>query len=69
MNLFGHLIGFLGRWISPKQGLYLNRTTQHRKTRTHIHAPKGFELAIPVFERSKAVRAADSAASGNDNMV
>jgi hypothetical protein len=38
MNLFGQLAGLLGRGISPTQGLYLHRTTQHRKTRTHIHA-------------------------------
>jgi len=35
-------------------------TTQ--KTRIHIHA--GFELAIPVYERSKTVHALDSAAIG-----
>jgi len=28
MNLFGHLVGLLGRGISPTQGLYLHRTTQ-----------------------------------------
>jgi len=26
----GHLVGLLGRGISPTQGLYLHRTTQHR---------------------------------------
>jgi len=28
MNLFGHLVGLLGRGISPTQGLYLHRKTQ-----------------------------------------
>jgi hypothetical protein len=31
MNLFGQLVGLLGWGISPTQGLYLHRTTQHRK--------------------------------------
>jgi hypothetical protein len=31
-------VGLLGRVISPSQGLYLHKTTQHRKTRTNIHA-------------------------------
>jgi len=31
MNLFGQLVGLLGRGFSPTQGLYLHRTTQHRK--------------------------------------
>jgi hypothetical protein len=33
-----HLVGFLGWGISPVQGLYPHRTTQHRKTQTNIHA-------------------------------
>jgi hypothetical protein len=32
------MVGLLGRVISPSQGLYLHRTTQHRNTRTNIHA-------------------------------
>jgi hypothetical protein len=28
---FGYLVGFLGQGISKTQGLYLHRTTQHRK--------------------------------------
>jgi hypothetical protein len=31
MNLFGHLVGLHGWGISLMQGLYLHRTTQHRK--------------------------------------
>jgi len=34
MNLLGQLVGFLAWGISTTQGLYLHRTTQHRKTRT-----------------------------------
>jgi hypothetical protein len=33
-----HLVGLLGGGISPAQGLYEQRTTQHRKTQTNIHA-------------------------------
>jgi hypothetical protein len=33
LKLFRHMVGLLGRLISPSQGLYLHRTTQHRKTR------------------------------------
>jgi len=53
MNLFGHLVGFLGRGISQKQGLYLHRTTQYRKTLIHIHAPSGIQTRDP------SVRAAE----------
>jgi hypothetical protein len=47
VNLFGHLLGLLGRGISPTQGLYLHRTTQHRKTRTNIHASSGIRTHDP----------------------
>jgi hypothetical protein len=33
-----HLVGLLGGGISQAQGLYLHRTTQHRKTQTNFHA-------------------------------
>jgi hypothetical protein len=33
LELFRHMVGLLGRVISPSQGLYLHKTTQHRKTR------------------------------------
>jgi len=36
--IFGHLVGLLGRDISPLQGYYTHRKAQRRKTRTHIHA-------------------------------
>jgi hypothetical protein len=45
--------------------LPIYRTTQHRKTRTHIYMPQvGFEPVIPVFERPKTVRALDRSAIG-----
>jgi hypothetical protein len=40
------MVGILGRVISPSQGLCQHRTTQHKKTRTKIHALRGFEPAI-----------------------
>jgi len=37
MNLFGYLVGLLRRGIGPTQGLYLHRTTLHRKNAdTHL---------------------------------
>jgi hypothetical protein len=47
MNLFGHLVGLLGREIGPMKGLYLHGTTQHRKTRTHVHASSGIRTHDP----------------------
>jgi hypothetical protein len=44
----GQLVGLLGRVIGPTQGLCLHRTTQHRKTRTHIRAMSG----IPTHDHS-----------------
>jgi hypothetical protein len=42
-----HLVGLLGGAISPTQGLYLHRTTQHRETQTHIHAPNRIRTCDP----------------------
>jgi hypothetical protein len=53
MYLFGQLVGLLGGGISPTQGLYLNRTTQHRKTRTHIHASSGIRIHDPSFRAAE----------------
>jgi hypothetical protein len=47
LNYFRHMVGLLGRVISPSQGLYLHRTTQHRKTRTNIHALSGIRTHDP----------------------
>jgi hypothetical protein len=46
-GIYEHLVRLLGRGISPTQGLYLHRTTQHRKTRTHIHASNGIRTRDP----------------------
>jgi hypothetical protein len=42
-----HFVGLLGGGISPAQGLYLHRTTQHRKTQSHIHAPSRIRSCDP----------------------
>jgi hypothetical protein len=47
MNLFGQLVGLHEREINPTQRLYLHRTTQHTKTRTHIHASSGIRTHNP----------------------
>jgi hypothetical protein len=47
LELFRHMAGLLGRVISPSQGLYLHRTTQHRKTRTNIHDLSGIRTHDP----------------------
>jgi hypothetical protein len=49
-----HTVGLLGRVISSSQGLYLHRTTQHRQTRTNIHALGGIRTRDPVYERSRS---------------
>jgi hypothetical protein len=52
-EFIGQLVGLLGRGIGPMQGLYLHRTTQHRKTWTHIHASSRIRTHDP------SVRAAE----------
>jgi len=37
-SIFGHLVGFLERGIGLSKDHYRQRTAQHRKTRTQIHA-------------------------------
>jgi hypothetical protein len=39
--------------ISPSQGLYLHRTTQHRKTLTNIHALSGIRTHDPSSQPAK----------------
>jgi hypothetical protein len=43
--------------------LPIHRATQTEQTRTDIRAPSGTEPATPAFERTKTVRASDSAAT------
>jgi hypothetical protein len=53
LELFTQMVGLLGRVISPSQGLYLHRTTQHRKTRTNIHALSGIRTHDPSNQPAK----------------
>jgi len=53
MNISGQLVQLLGRGISPKQGLYLQRTTQDRKTWTHIHASIRIRIHDPSFQAAE----------------
>jgi hypothetical protein len=53
LKLFRHSLGLLGRGINPSQGLYLHRTTQHRRTRTNVHA-----LLSGIRTHDPSVRAA-----------
>jgi hypothetical protein len=45
--LIGNLVELLGQGISPIQGFYLLRTTQHRKMQAHIHTPSGIPTCNP----------------------
>jgi hypothetical protein len=47
------MVGLLGRVIRSSQCLYLHRTTQHKKTRTNIHAISGIRTHNSVYERSR----------------
>jgi hypothetical protein len=53
LELFRHMVELLGRVISPSQGLNLHRTTQHRKTRTNIHALRGIQTHDPSNQPAK----------------
>jgi hypothetical protein len=61
-NLFRHMVGLLGRVISSSQGLYLHRTTQHRKTRTNIHTLSGIRSSVRAIKALASVRAATGSA-------
>jgi hypothetical protein len=64
MNLFGQLVGLLGRGTGPTQGLCLRRTTKHRKTWTHIHASSG----IRTHDPSVRVVTAEGVFEGNQSV-
>jgi hypothetical protein len=66
LELFRHMVGLLGRVISPSQGLYLHRTTQHRKTRTNIHALSGIRAHDPSNQPAKT-HASDRTATVTGN--
>jgi hypothetical protein len=53
LELFRHMVGLLRRVISPSQGLYLHRTTQHRKMRKNIHALRGIRTHDPSNQPAK----------------
>jgi hypothetical protein len=53
LELFRHVLGLLGRVINPSQGLYQHWTTQHRKTRTNIHALSGIQTHYPSNQPAK----------------
>jgi hypothetical protein len=53
LEIFRQMVGLLGRVISPSQGLYLHTTTQHRNTRTNIHALSGIPTHIPSNQPAK----------------
>jgi hypothetical protein len=53
LELFRHTVGLLGRVIIPSQGLYLHRTTLHRKMRTNIHALIGIRTHDPSNQPAK----------------
>jgi hypothetical protein len=66
LELFRHTVGLLGRVISPSQGLYLHRTTQHWKTRTNIHALSGIRTHNPSNQPAKT-QASDRTAGVTGN--
>jgi hypothetical protein len=65
MNLFGQLVVLFGRVISPTQGLYLHRTTQDRKARTHP-CLKWDSKPRSQCSGGRRLRAPDCAAIGTD---
>jgi hypothetical protein len=54
--------------ISLSQGLYLHRTTQHRKTLTNIHALSGIQTHDPGNQPAKT-HASDSTATVTGNKL
>jgi hypothetical protein len=67
LELFRHMVGLLGRVISPSQGLYLHRTAQHRKTRTNIHVLSGIRTHDPSIQPAKT-QASDRMATVTDKI-
>jgi len=50
INASRHLVGLLRRGIGLSQGLYLQRTTQHRKVRTYIRAASGIRTYDSIVQ-------------------
>jgi hypothetical protein len=53
LEQFRHMVGLLGRVISPSQGFYLHRTTQHRKMQTNIYALSEIRTHDPSNQPAK----------------
>jgi hypothetical protein len=53
----------LGEWSVRRKGLYIHRTTQHRNTKTNIHAPRGMRTHDPSNQAAKTY-ALDCVATG-----
>jgi hypothetical protein len=52
-SIHRHLVGLLGWWISPTQGLYRHTGQHNTETRRRTFMPRaGFEPAISMFKRS-----------------
>jgi hypothetical protein len=62
LRYFKQMVGLHGRVISPSQGLYLHRTTQHRKRRTNIHTLSGIRTYDPSNQPANT-HASDSTAT------
>jgi hypothetical protein len=43
----------LDEWSARRKGLYLHRTTQHRNTKTNIHASSGILTHVPINQAAK----------------
>jgi hypothetical protein len=67
---YKHLVGLLGRGISPSQDRYLHRRKQKQKEREQTSMPLvGFEPTVPVFEWVKTCRGLDRAATVVDHDI
>jgi len=49
MNIYGQMVGLLGRGISPTQGLSLHTGQHNTEKRGHTSMQVGFEPTMPVF--------------------
>jgi hypothetical protein len=69
MDPFRHLVGLLGRGISPAPRPLPTRDNTNTQKRRHTSKPRaGFEPAIPMFERPMTVLALDCAATETGNL-
>lgn len=53
-NSFRHLVGLLGQEISPSQGIYLQKTAQHRRELANMYALSGVWTHDPNVRAIKA---------------